>query len=147
MSDNRFVASNVRLVSDPKTKTIKVKGQEKSLIEITFADNAWNEKRFGTKFITATFAAGSRNGDKAAALRKGSVILTISGRLDFRTYEAGEGRKKETRVAFEIQYPELFEVAKATAPVEETAPADDVPADDAPAGEGESGEAMPWDQE
>ncbi len=66
MANNSYIAVNVRLTADPKTKTIKVGGKEKQLVEVTFAENPWNEKRFLTKFVTASYGAETRDGKKAA---------------------------------------------------------------------------------
>jgi hypothetical protein len=149
MSNNQYQAINVRLTKDPVVKTIKVKGKEKDLVEIHFVDNAWDEKRFLAKFVVATFGADTRDGKRAAALKKGAPI-SVGGRLDVRTYEAGEGRKKETRLAFEIQYPSFLEIplppraaqeSDADAPEDGTADEPEVATND------DGTEQMPWEKE
>jgi hypothetical protein len=71
-------------------------------------------------------------------------VISTGGRLDVRTYEAGEGRKKEQRLAFEIQYPTFLETARAAAPV---APVDeDAPADDATPADAPAVDSVPWEE-
>lgn len=152
MSQNQYTVINVHLTQDPKVKTIKAKGgKERQVVELRFAENPWNEKRFLTKWVTATFPVESRDGKLAAGLKKGAVIST-GGRQDVRTYEVGEGRKKEMRIEFEIQYPTFLEVqrVKAAPADEEAVEADGAatsPELDGEDGDGEGGgEKDPWEE-
>jgi single-stranded DNA-binding protein len=164
MSQNQYVLVGAYLVEDPKTRTIEGKKgkQDRHLVSIKVVDNAWDEKRYLPKFVEVTFDQGRFDGEKALKLKKGDQV-SVSGRLDVRTYEVdkkGSKTKKETRLAFEIQYPTSLTVHTdiRNRGAEEEGEADEnsgtaaepdgfgsSPAADAPA-EGASAEKMPWDE-
>lgn len=126
MSANTFTTAGAFLVSDP---TERVAG-ETPLIEFTVVDNAWNEKRYLPKFITVSVAADSAMG-RTARLLKAKEAVTVSGRLDVRTYQDKSGN---TKLAFAIDRPSMLvpaadmrerrAAAGAEAPAEEAAPAE-----------------------
>lgn len=99
MGSNAIVITGARLTADPQDRL----AGETPLVEITVVDNAWNEKRYRSKFVTCSFSG--RMAEQARLLKKGDQV-TVGGRLDYRTYEAND---RTTRVAFEIQRPTIFE--------------------------------------
>lgn len=98
MSANTFTTSGAFLVGDPEERL----AGETPLVEFTCVDNAWNEKRYKAKFITVS--CSGKMAEVARQLRAKDAV-TVSGRLDYRTYPGRDGNE---RVAFEIQFPTML---------------------------------------